>query len=112
MRNGILISIACEPGRLSIVFEVLHDVHCFDARAIGGPLVELDIRDLYLKDLTLKGSTYQGAGVFENLIGYIERGEIQPVIAGTYPLSEIVQAQTDFLAKGFIGKLVLVPPGD
>ncbi len=82
------------------------------AGAIGGPLVELDIRDLYLKDLTLKGSTYQQAGVFENLVGYIERGEIKPIIAGTYPLSEIVQAQTDFLAKRFIGKLVLVPPAD
>ncbi len=78
--------------------------------AIAGPIVELDVRDLYLKDLTLKGATYQHEGVFENLVGYIERCEIRPVIASTYPLADIVQAQQDFLNKQFVGKLVLVPP--
>ena len=38
----------------------------------------------------------------------VERGEIEPVVARTYPLREIVQAQNDFMAKSFIGKLVLV----
>ncbi len=80
------------------------------AGAIAGPIVELDVRTLYLKDLTLKGSTYQPREVFDNLIGYIERGEITPMVSATYPLSEIVQAQTDFLDKKFVGKLVLIPP--
>ena len=79
------------------------------AGAIAGPMVELDVRTLYLKDLTLRGSTYQDEVVFSNLVGYIERGEIKPVVSGTYPLTEIHQAQEDFLAKGFIGKLVLIP---
>jgi NADPH:quinone reductase-like Zn-dependent oxidoreductase len=48
--------------------------------------------------------------VFENLVGYIERGEIRPVVARTYPLSEIARAQQDFLDKKFTGKLVLIPP--
>ena len=78
--------------------------------AIAGPLVELDVRTLYLKDLTLMGCTYQEAGVFENLIGYIERNEIRPVVAGTYPLTEIVKAQQFFLAKQFVGNIVLLPP--
>jgi len=80
------------------------------AGAIAGPLVELDVRTLYLKDLTLVGCTFQQDEVFENLVGYIERGEISPVVARTYPLSDIVQAQQDFLAKQFTGKLVLIPP--
>jgi NADPH:quinone reductase-like Zn-dependent oxidoreductase len=78
--------------------------------AIAGPLVELDVRALYLKDLTLFGCTYQDDEVFENLVGYIERGEIRPLVARTYPLSDIGEAQRDFLAKRFTGKLVLVPP--
>ncbi len=78
--------------------------------AIAGPMVELDVRTLYLKDLTLMGCTYQEAGVFENLIGYIERNEIRPVVAGTYPLTEIVKAQQFFLAKQFVGNIVLLPP--
>ena len=80
------------------------------AGAIAGPLVELDVRTLYLKDLTLFGCTFQEDEVFANLVSYIERGEIRPLVAKTFPLSEIRQAQTEFLAKAFTGKLVLVPP--
>lgn len=80
------------------------------AGAIAGPLVELDVRTLYLKDLSLIGCTFQEDVVFENLIGYIERDEIRPVVARTFPLSEIAAAQDMFLAKSFTGKLVLIPP--
>lgn len=79
------------------------------AGAIAGPLVELDVRTLYLQDLTLLGTTYQDPEVFENLVGYIERGEIRPLVAATYPLAGIVEAQQAFLAKDFVGKLVLIP---
>jgi len=79
------------------------------AGAIAGPMVELDVRTLYLKDLSFLGCTYQPRHVFENLIGYIERGEIQPLVSGEYPLREIATAQQEFMAKRFIGKLVLIP---
>ncbi|MEZ9524004.1 alcohol dehydrogenase family protein [Enterovibrio norvegicus] len=77
--------------------------------AIGGPIVELDVRTLYLKDLSFFGGTYQAPHVFKNLVKYIENGELTPLVAKTYPLEDIQQAQTDFLAKGFVGKLVLIP---
>jgi len=79
------------------------------AGAIAGPIVELDIRTLYLKDLTLIGCTFQNAQVFKNLIGYIERNEIKPLVAKSYPLKDIINAQKDFLSKKYTGKLVLVP---
>jgi len=77
------------------------------AGAIAGPIVELDVRTLYLKDLTFYGCTFQDDEVFQNLVGYIERGEIRPHIGNTYPLQEIVKAQQDFLSKSISGKLVL-----
>ena len=80
------------------------------AGAIAGPLVELDLRTLYLKDLTLIGCTFQDDEVFGNLVGYIERGEIRPLVAKTFPLRDIAIAQEEFLAKKFVGKLVLIPP--
>jgi len=80
------------------------------AGAIAGPLVELDVRTLYLKDLSLFGCTFQDDIVFENLIRCIERGAIRPLVARTYPLADIAAAQSDFLAKKHTGKLVLVPP--
>jgi NADPH:quinone reductase-like Zn-dependent oxidoreductase len=78
--------------------------------AIAGPMVELDIRRLYLKDLTLFGCTCLEPGVFANLVRYIEAGDIKPLIARTFPLSEIVAAQRMFLAKQIVGKIVLIPP--
>lgn len=78
--------------------------------AIAGPIVELDLRTLYLKDLTFFGSTHQPDEIFTNLIGYVEGNEIRPVVARTYPLQDIVGAQQDFLAKHHTGKLVLIPP--
>ena len=80
------------------------------AGAIAGPIVQLDVRSLYLKDLSFFGCTFQEDIVFENLVRYIERGEIRPVVARTYPLKDIVHAQQDFLAKQHTGKLVLIPP--
>lgn len=77
------------------------------AGAIAGPLVELDLRSLYLKDLQLIGCTVLEPQVFENLIGYIERGEIKPCVAAVFPLADIVQAQQAFLAKRHVGKIVL-----
>jgi len=75
--------------------------------AIAGPHVGLDLRTLYLKDLMLTGCTVFDPIVFTNLIGYIERGEIEPLVSSVYPLSSIVEAQQEFQAKRHIGKIVL-----
>ncbi len=78
--------------------------------AIGGPLVELDLRTLYLKDLTLVGCTAQDDVVFDKLVRAVEEGTVRPLVAATFPLSAIRQAQRIFMAKTHIGKLVLLPP--
>ncbi len=75
--------------------------------AIGGHWVELDLRTLYLNDLSLFGCTVLDAGVFANLVGYIERDEIRPAVAATFPLRDIVAAQRIFLTKQHVGKIVL-----
>lgn len=95
---GALLDVLRKGGRYAV------------AGAIAGPIVELDVRTLYLKDLTFFGCTFQDDAVFENLVSYIERGEIRPLVARTYPLSDIAEAQKDFLSKSTIGKLVLVIP--
>jgi NADPH:quinone reductase-like Zn-dependent oxidoreductase len=79
------------------------------AGAIAGPVVELDLRTLYLKDLRLLGCTVLEPEVFGHLLGYIERGEIKPLVAAVYPLAAIVLAQQEFLAKSRLGKIILVP---
>ncbi len=79
------------------------------AGAIAGPLVTLDLRTLYLKDLQLLGCTVSEPRTFTDLVGYIEAGEIRPLVAKTYDLKAIAEAQRDFLEKRHLGKLVLLP---
>jgi len=78
--------------------------------AIGGPLVTLDMRTFYLKDLRLIGCTAWDEPVFPNLISYIERGELRPLVAKIFPLERIADAQREFLEKKHVGNFVLIPP--
>ena len=77
--------------------------------AIAGPMVELDLRTLYLRDLTFTGSTVISPQVMPNLIRYIEAGEVRPALAATYPLAELHAAQKAFIEKKHTGNIVVVP---
>lgn len=80
--------------------------------AIAGPLVELDVRTLYLKDLTLFGCTVLSKEVFPNLVKRIEAEEITALVAKSFALTEIAEAQKQFETKQHIGKLVIDVSGD
>jgi len=80
--------------------------------AIAGPFVELDVRTLYLKDLSLFGCTVLDEVVFPNLIKRIEAGEISPVVAQTFSLPQIPEAQKLFETKQHVGKFVIDISGE
>jgi NADPH:quinone reductase-like Zn-dependent oxidoreductase len=80
------------------------------AGAIGGPMVELDLRTLYLKDLSFFGCTVLEPEVFGNLIKRIEAEQIKPLVAETHHLKDISKAQKSFGEKGYVGKIVLNIP--
>ncbi len=75
--------------------------------AVAGPLVELDLRTLYLKDLSLFGCTALDDGVFAALVRRIEAGEARPVVAETFSLREIAAAQARFKEGRHVGKIAL-----
>ena len=77
--------------------------------AIAGPMVNLDLRTFYLRDLTFTGSTVIAPEVMPNLIRYIEDGEIRPVLAATYPLDQLREAQAAFISKKHAGNIVVIP---
>ena len=79
------------------------------AGAFAGATVELDLRTLYLKHLEMHGSSQGTRKAFQQLLNYIESGRVSPNLFATYPLSEFHRAQTDFMAKKYIGKLVVMP---
>jgi NADPH:quinone reductase-like Zn-dependent oxidoreductase len=75
--------------------------------AIAGPIVQLDVRTLYLKDLSFFGCTVLEPDVFPNLVQCIESARIRPLVAQVFPLEQIVDAQKAFLSKQHVGKIVL-----
>ncbi|ACJ27784.1 Oxidoreductase protein, putative [Shewanella piezotolerans WP3] len=77
------------------------------AGAIGGAMVNLDVRTLYLKDLSLFGCTVLHAGVFQALVRHIEQGKVKPLIAEVYALKDIPAAQRSFAQKQHVGKIVI-----
>lgn len=79
------------------------------AGAIAGAMVTLDWRKLYLKHLTLLGATMGTQDESRQIVAYVAGGQLKPLLAGTYPLEQLVRAQQDFKAKTHFGKLVIVP---
>ncbi|KAF0285473.1 Zn-dependent oxidoreductase [Spiribacter sp. SSL99] len=79
------------------------------AGAIAGPVVELDLRTLYLKQLQINGSSQGRRSDFRRLLGHVLAGRIRPLLHATYRLSDFHHAQRDFMGKDYVGKLVVVP---
>ncbi len=79
------------------------------AGAIAGPVVPFDIRRLYLHQRRIIGSTMHTPDDFAELAKIASGGGVSPMVAAVYPLSEIAEAQARFVAKDFVGKLVVQP---
>lgn len=77
------------------------------AGAIAGPIVEFDLRTFYLSDLTFTGATIVPPDMFKTLVRYIERGEVKPLLAATYALSQVREAQEAFMKKDHVGNIVI-----
>ena len=75
--------------------------------AMGGPIVELDMRRIYLKNIEIHGASQGSRRDFAAIRDYALSGAIKPLLAGTYPLAELGRAQLAFGRKDFVGKLVI-----
>ena len=80
------------------------------AGAIAGPLVELDLRTLYLKNLEFYGSTAYRRDTFPALLQMLSEEGLRPIVHSEWPLAQIADAQQAFLSKSHVGSLVLRPP--
>lgn len=80
--------------------------------AIAGPMVGLDLRTLYLNDLTFHGSTVLPPEIFPRLLRYIEEKEIKPLLAQSFALHDLPAAQEAFGSKDHIGNIVVIPDPD
>lgn len=75
--------------------------------AMGGPMVEIDMRRVYLKNIEIHGATQGTRRDFVAIRDYALSGAIKPLLAGTFPLADLGRAQEAFGRKDFVGKLVV-----
>lgn len=81
------------------------------AGAMAGPIVRVDWRVLYLRQLSLFGVTMGTAADAQAVVDHIEAGRLRPLLAGSFPLKDIARAQQVFATRSHVGSWVLLPPG-
>ncbi|HEX8904336.1 MAG TPA: alcohol dehydrogenase catalytic domain-containing protein [Longimicrobiaceae bacterium] len=77
--------------------------------ATTGPKVEVDLRALFWKQLSVLGSTMASKAEFEAMLQAAFGGAIDPVIDSVMPLDRAREAHERLEAGGQFGKIVLVP---
>lgn len=77
------------------------------AGALGGYAIDLDVRRLYLHNIALVGSSMHTPAHFAALVAIANQGLLRPVVAATYSLADVHQAQADLAARQHVGNLVL-----
>ncbi|WP_428514575.1 alcohol dehydrogenase family protein [Roseovarius sp.] len=106
-----VIDLVAGPGWGALIDALRPGGHYAVAGAIAGPVVEADLRRIYLRDITIHGCTFQSRAVFSRLVEMVRQGAVKPLIAKTFPMREIDRAQEEFMSKRHAGKLVLIPDG-
>ncbi|MEP2717744.1 alcohol dehydrogenase family protein, partial [Pseudophaeobacter sp.] len=101
----VVIDVVGGEGWGNLILALKPGGHYAVAGAIAGPIVAADLRDIYLRDITLHGCTYQSPEIFGRLVTLMNAGRIKPLVSRTYPLQEIAQAQEDFQSKALPGQL-------
>ena len=74
---------------------------------IAGSMVNFDLRKLIYRDLQFTGATVVPPTTFVRLVEHIEQRQIKPLLAETFPLSELARAQTCFMKKQHVGNIVV-----
>jgi len=92
---------------------------CLRSLAPGGRLVTygattgaratLDIRHVFWKQLEVIGSTMSSREEFEEVMGLVAAGRLDPVVGGLLPLDAIREAHERLERGDVFGKLVLTP---
>lgn len=72
-----------------------------------GPSIELNLRMLFAKHLTLLGSYMGSISETLELLPLVEGGALRPVVDREYPLKEAAQAQRQMESGSHFGKIVL-----
>ncbi len=77
--------------------------------ATAGPLAEIDLRTLFWRQASIRGSTMASSQEFAAVLSALASGALRPVIDGVYSFSRAVEAFHRFDSADLFGKIVLSP---
>ncbi len=77
--------------------------------AHAGERVEIDIIELFRRQISLIGNDLASRVQFETVLALVAEGKLKPAIHATFPLSETREAAKIAAERGVFGKLVLIP---
>lgn len=75
--------------------------------ATGGHGVELDLRQVFFKQIALVGSTMGSRADLWQVLRLVERGRLRPVVDRVLPLEDAARAHEHLEGSGQFGKVVL-----
>jgi len=80
--------------------------------ASAGPSVELDVRTLFWRQASVRGSTMSSAREFEEVYQHLAAGRLHAVVDSAVPFVDAASAFRRFDAPDLFGKIVVLdPPG-
>jgi NADPH:quinone reductase-like Zn-dependent oxidoreductase len=78
--------------------------------ATAGPVAEVDLRTLFWRQASIRGSTMASAREFDEVLGELAAGRLRAVVDSELPFDRGVEAFRRFDAPDLFGKLVLRLP--
>ena len=78
--------------------------------ATEGPQVPVDIRTLFWRQASIRGSTMANRHEFEEVLDHLSRGRLKPVIDSEFPYDRAAEAFRRLEAPELFGKVVVTLP--
>ena len=78
--------------------------------ATAGPIAEIDLRTLFWRQASIRGSTMADAREFEEVLGHLATGELRPRIDSVHPYRDAAAAFARFDSPDLFGKIVVTLP--
>ncbi|HLM91537.1 MAG TPA: zinc-binding dehydrogenase [Thermoplasmata archaeon] len=78
--------------------------------ATSGPMAEIDVRTLFWRQASIRGSTMADAREFTEVLAHLAAGRLRPVVDSTRPLDDAIAAFDRLEAPDLFGKVVLTVP--
>ena len=78
--------------------------------ATSGPLVQLDLRFVFSRELRIQGAMMGGLAEFNDVMRAVSDAKLSPVVDSTFPLEEARRAHEYLASRRQFGKVVLKIP--